>query len=233
MHFAEVRHLAGQPSFRNLVQDNRLWLVELEEHGRMDVDADQDESWVVGRPVARIAFIGKPEAPVGRVQLVDLLAVARERRKARDRDPLPRSNLVVREIDVGIRFQVPNLVRGVRMSRTIDPPPPRASGSPWLETRDVRRVAASSSSQRRSLRPARRTSPGRSSSGILLVIAARAPKSSTPPWCSTNVSGSYPLPRDRKQTVGGSCRWHSAGPAARRAGEGIRTLGPRFTRAVL
>ncbi len=50
--------LAGQPSFRHLVQHDGLRLVDLEEHSGMDVDADEHEARVVGGAVAWIASSG-------------------------------------------------------------------------------------------------------------------------------------------------------------------------------
>lgn len=57
------RHLASgrSTSLSPFQQHDRLRLVE---DGRVNVDADQDQSRIVGRAMARIAFVRKPHLPV-------------------------------------------------------------------------------------------------------------------------------------------------------------------------
>lgn len=69
VHFTDIWHLAGQPAFRHFKQHDRLRLVDFQEDGRVNVDADQDQSRIVGRAMARIAFVRKPHLPVRRIQL--------------------------------------------------------------------------------------------------------------------------------------------------------------------
>ena len=69
VHFTDIWHLAGQPAFRHFKQHDRLRLVDFQEDGLVNIDADQDQSRIVGRAMARIAFVRKPHLPVRRIQL--------------------------------------------------------------------------------------------------------------------------------------------------------------------
>src|SRR6478735_4473896 len=89
---SDLRLFVGQESLRQFVQDDRLRLVELEEGCSVDLDADQNQAGIVG----------EPHAPVLRVELFDLGLLTRQGRDSRDRDPLSRSVLVVREVEMSV-----------------------------------------------------------------------------------------------------------------------------------
>ena len=161
VNLAEVGRVAGQPSLRQLVEDNRLRLVELEEHGGVNLDADQDEAGIVGRAVPRIALVREPQLPVLGVELVDF-----PRSRERVPSPKPRSipsfDLVVREVEVRVGLEIGDLRR--RLGRTNQRSAPAARF--WFAiARDSRccRDASSSSSRSRSPRRARRTFRARTS----------------------------------------------------------------------
>jgi hypothetical protein len=73
------------------------------------VEANEHQSRVVFRAVTWIAFVRKPRPPVRRIELVDLLAVARDGRDPQHGHPLACPILVERQVEVRIRCQVPQL----------------------------------------------------------------------------------------------------------------------------
>ena len=57
----------GTAKIRDLVQDRWLWFVDLQEHRGVDRHTDEHHARVVGGAVTRIAFLGEPDLPVGRI----------------------------------------------------------------------------------------------------------------------------------------------------------------------
>ena len=95
--------------FASLVQHHRLRLVDLEKYRRLDVHANQDESRIVFRSMPRVAVVGKPDLPIRRVELRDLLPIARQGGQAGHRDPFARAVLVVGQVDVRVGFDIAKL----------------------------------------------------------------------------------------------------------------------------
>src|SRR5688500_178311 len=95
---ADVRRRPGDDALHHLEQHDGLRLVDLEVEHRVRLDENQRETRIVGPAVAVTALVAEPGAPVGLVQLANQLAIARDGRRTRHRDPLARPILVVREV---------------------------------------------------------------------------------------------------------------------------------------
>src|SRR5688572_12794441 len=109
VYLAGLHSFACQPALRQFEQDDRLRLVDLEEDRSMNVDAYEDDPRIVGRAVARIALLPEPRLPVGLVELLELDAVPRQAGNTRRGYPFIRAGLVVREVYVGIVFDIAQL----------------------------------------------------------------------------------------------------------------------------
>ena len=57
MRFAWLHPRPREPPLRQFEEDDRFRFVDFEEHGGVDVDADQHHTGVVGSAVARIALL--------------------------------------------------------------------------------------------------------------------------------------------------------------------------------
>jgi hypothetical protein len=91
--FACFHPLSSQPALCQFKEHNGLRFVDLEKDGRMDVDADEDDTRIVSGTVVRITVLAKPRFPVRLVQLLNFSAVSRYAREP----PIARRPLVVSE----------------------------------------------------------------------------------------------------------------------------------------
>src|SRR5688572_4020884 len=85
---SDVGRRASDDSLRDLEQDDRLRLVDLQVLDRVRLDENEGKTRIAGSAVALPALVTEPCLPIGLVQLLDQIAVLGDGRDARYGDPL-------------------------------------------------------------------------------------------------------------------------------------------------